>query len=277
MDTAHLGAHAPETFARYPGGALVGDDGHDGRLVDVLVYAARLGSNVGDLLGVGDPTGLLTTGSQRLDVDFAWTPARETAVKGSTVLLVPRDAPRLTVVGGVDLRAAIEHSVERSQSVPGVRWAAVVTDDMRVVGVRGPAGGTETYDTMAVLPSVGARALALWQGLPEVFRTDSVFVRFARMALLVAGLGRHVLVAFADEEVDEAAWAEASDEVRAVLAAQPVATAPGVALLPAVVPDVVAPASPPTSVEHSRQAPVGARYRARGRPRRRSWRGSGEG
>lgn len=256
-----------DTFAVRTDGSMTGDDGAGGSLATTLGYVVRLTTNLADLLATQDLTAIEAAGGRHLAVEVSWSAAREASLRAQVELRVPRERRDFTVVGGVDIQAALAHSVGRAKSVGGLQWAAVITSDLRLAGASMSATSPDATDGMATLTKATARAVAAVQAMANGFGGDHVALRFGSATVLVAPLSGGALVGFATDVVVEDAWLEAVDEVRAVLAGQQLADAPTLAVSEVVAP---APAAAPTAKQATRSAPrpVGARYRAAGVRRR---------
>lgn len=203
-------------FTLRPDGSLVGDDGSSGQLAAALRYACRLADTVGEQLGLGDLVGLATTSSSRLTVRVGWDLARECTLRARLDVTVPHQPRHFDVVGGAGVKPALAHCMQRVHRVEGVRWSALVTADARVVAAQvapGPAAGRGT----SALPGVGTRVLAVVGAIPQRHLTGHVRLTFERGTLLLVPIRQSCLYVLADAEIEEEAFTEAVDEVRAVL------------------------------------------------------------
>ncbi len=247
---------ADSSFRVHPDGTVVGDDGYAGRVAAAMSHVARLSSNLADLLGVEELARIETLGTPRLSADVEFTAAREASVRAQCAVVVPRERRAIAVVGGTDVSAALTHCVGRVGALGGVAWSGVVTHDMRLV-----AACLTAHDAAfaTVLPRVGSRALGILRALPADLVSDGVALHYPGLSLWVAPVGENVLVVGAPDRVVEDEWTQALDEVRAVLAGQNVTQAPAWGEAPPLA--VVEEESPPARVA----APVGARFRGRGR------------
>lgn len=250
MDEEHSSGtaeHDVREFVVRPDTTVVGDDGDGGVLAASLTYAGRLARRVGELVGAGDLRSIEVVGPRRLVVGVTWTPAGEGTFRAVDAAQPVRIVPGFTVVGTADTSAAVAHCLARVRAVDGVRWAAVVLADSRVVAADG-----ERHDAPH-LAEAGNRVLAVLGALGERHAAGFVRLGFEQGAVVGAQLGRHALVVRAGP-TDDAALLERFDEVRAVLAGHHLAlvTLPAATVRdePAAAPEP-APAPPPL---------VGARF-----------------
>lgn len=254
-------------------GTVAGDDGDAGRLAVSLRYACRVAGQLEFLTGAGDLEWVRTISTTAVTARVGWSLAREVTVSAEVEDGGRRAAKEFTVVGGGDVHAALGHCMQRVRQMLGTHWGAVITGDKRVVAAAVPQAGSGVLDSMAALPEVGVRALAVLGALEERYRETCVLLDYAHGTMLVAAIGDHALYAFADK-IDTRAVAEVVDEVRAVLAPGEVARADTVttAAPPAGAPDgqpdwalvdgtgAASPVPPPTGMRYRAVQPRASRW-----------------
>jgi hypothetical protein len=249
-------------------GSTTGDDGASGGLAASLRYACRVAGQLESLTGAGDLEWVRTVSSTTVTARVGWSLGREVTLSAEVEQGERPAGKELTVGGGADAHAALELGLQRVRQLLGTHWCAVVTGDKRVVGAAVPRSGSGALDSMAALPEVGVRALAVLGALEERYRETCVLLDYRRGTLLVAAIGDHALYAFADK-LDAGVVAEVVDEVRAVLAPDQVARADTIATGEDPVEPLVAAQAPvrpaPVPVQ-----PAGMRSRAV-RPRSSRW------
>lgn len=249
-------------------GSTTGDDGASGGLAASLRYACRVAGQLEFLTGAGDLEWVSTVSTTTVTARVGWTLAREVTLSAEVEAGEPRAPKEFTVVGGADVHAALGHCMQRVRQLLGTHWSAVITGDKRVVGAAVPQSGSGVLDSMAALPEVGVRALAVLGALEERYRETCVLLDYQRGTMLVAAIGDHALYAFADK-LDARVVSEVVDEVRAILVPAQVAgadtIATGDARLEPPEPDGAATAAAPVPVQ-----PAGMRFRA-AQPRPSRW------
>lgn len=225
-------ASPPETPARRftvaADGTIHGDDGASGGLAASLRYACRVAGQLEFLTGAGDLEWVSTVSSTTVTARVGWSLAREVTLSAEVEAGEPRAPKEFTVVGGADVHAALGHCMQRVRQLLGTHWSAVITGDKRVVGAAVPQSGSGVLDSMAALPEVGVRALAVLGALEERYRETCVLLDYQRGTMLVAAIGDHALYAFADK-LDARVVSEVVDEVRAILVPAQVAGADTIA------------------------------------------------
>ena len=160
--------------------------------------------------------------------------------------------------------------MQRVRQMLGTHWSAVITGDKRVVGAAVPQSGSGVLDSMAALPEVGVRALAVLGALEVRYRETCVLLDYARGTMLVAAVGDHALYAFADK-LDAQVVAEIVDEVRAILSPDDVAAADTIATGETGADALVAQAAPTPAPEVAAPVPpAGMRFRT-AQPRHARW------
>lgn len=210
-------------------GSTSGDDGDSGRLAVSLRYACRVAGQLEFLAGVGDLEWVRTiSGTAALTARVGWTQDHEVTVAAEVETGPSRTSRKVAETGGRDVQAALAHSLQRVRQMLGTHWSAVVAGDKRVVAASVPQVGNEVPGAMAALPEIGVRALAVLGALEGRYRETCVLLDYERGTLVVAALGDHALVAFADE-VDTQVVAEIVDSVRGLLSSADIAGAPTVA------------------------------------------------
>lgn len=249
-------------------GTTRGDDGASGGLAASLRYACRVAGQLEFLTGAGDLEWVSTVSSTTVTARVGWSLAREVTLSAEVEAGEPRAPKEFTVVGGADVHAALGHCMQRVRQLLGTHWSAVITGDKRVVGAAVPQSGSGVLDSMAALPEVGVRALAVLGALEERYRETCVLLDYQRGAMLVAAIGDHALYAFADK-LDARVVSEVVDEVRAILVPAQVAGADTIATgedrVEPLEPDAAATAAAPVPVQ-----PAGMRFRA-AQPRPSRW------
>lgn len=248
-------ARQPRRFAVLTDGTVRGDDGEAGRLAASLRYAARMAGQVEFLLDVGGLQKLTTVSETAITAGVTRDDAGGVGLSVRVDAQPPRQPKVLTVVGGADVHAALDHCSQRLQQTPGVRWGAIVAADKRVVAASLPQAGAAVLESLSALPVVGVRALAVLTAIEEPLRESWVQLTYAHATLLVASLDRHCLYAVVDE-VKPGPFGETLDEVRAILSAHDLAGAETLATESSVAEE---PAEPAAAVPGP--APVGMRYR----------------
>ncbi len=267
-------ARPPETatrrFAVAADGSTTGDDGDSGRLAASLRYACRVAGQLEFLTGAGDLEWVSTVSSTAVTARVGWSLAREVTLAAEVEPGPPRAPKEFTVVGGADVHAALGHCMQRVRQMLGTHWSAVITGDKRVVGAAVPQSGSGVLDSMAALPEVGVRALAVLGALEERYRETCVLLDYAHGTMLVAAVGDHALYAFADK-LDAQVVAEIVDEVRAILSPDDVAAADTIATGDTGVDALVAQSAPTPATEVAAPLPpAGMRFRT-AQPRHARW------
>lgn len=182
-------------FDVHPDGTVEGDDGSEGRLAETLRYVCRMGSQIGALLEVGELERVSTLSSRTLM-------ARVAGVSPHVTIMVEVEAldtrrPEVVAVSGVGVQEAIDRALRRVTIDLASDWAAIITDDSRLVGaVDDEAMGRPVPES---LHEVGVRALAILGALDVSLRETAVRLDFVRGTLLVAGIGQHALYTNADQ------------------------------------------------------------------------------
>ncbi|WP_107774983.1 hypothetical protein [Nocardioides sediminis] len=249
-------------------GTTKGDDGASGGLAASLRYACRVAGQLEFLTGAGDLEWVSTVSSTTVTARVGWTLAREVTLSAEVEAGEPRASKEFTVVGGADVHAALGHCMQRVRQLLGTHWSAVITGDKRVVGAAVPQSGSGVLDSMAALPEVGVRALAVLGALEERYRETCVLLDYQRGTMLVAAIGDHALYAFADK-LDARVVSEVVDEVRAILVPAQVADADTIATGQEAIDPVEPVETPPVAAPVPVQ-PAGMRFRA-AQPRTSRW------
>ncbi|WP_457205179.1 hypothetical protein [Nocardioides sp. P5_C9_2] len=248
-------------------GTTTGDDGDSGRLALSLRYACRVAGQLDLFTGAGDLEWVRAIGSTTVTVRVGWGQGSAPALSAEVGAGEPRTPKDVVVVGGADVHAALGHCMQRVGQMLGTHWSAVITGDKRVVAAAVPRSGTGLLDPVAALPEVGVRALAVLGALEERYRETCVLLDYAHGTTLVAAIGDHALVAFADR-LDTRVVADIVDEVRAILVPGDVARAEAVTIVETPTTSPVEEQVPPASRVPARS--TGMRHRAV-RPRRSRW------
>jgi hypothetical protein len=182
-------------FDVLPDGTVEGDDGADGHLAETLRYTCRMGSQIGALLELGELERVSTLSSLSVL-------ARVAGVSPHVSIKVEVEAqkssrPRVVAVSGVTVQDAIDQALRRVTIDLATDWAAIITDDGRLVGaVHDESMGQGASEHVL---EVGVRALAVLGALDEALREIAVRLDFVRGSLLVAAIGEHALFALADK------------------------------------------------------------------------------
>ncbi|PUA82779.1 hypothetical protein C7S10_03435 [Nocardioides currus] len=207
-------------------GTLEGDDGSAGIFAAALRYVCRMGAQMGALLDVGplERVSTISTVSVMARVDGIapdLSIAAEVDVQSHALVRRPSPVP----VPGLTVSEAINRSLRRVTVDLASDWAAVMTDDARVIGaVHDESAG---HAAPAGLPDVGLRALAVLASLDEPRRESGVRFDFVRGSVLVAALGEHALFSHADR-FEPTDVTRTVDAVRNILAAVELRHAPSV-------------------------------------------------
>ena len=188
-------ASPPETRARRftvaADGTTTGDDGDSGRLAASLRYACRVAGQLEFLTGAGDLEWVSTVSSTAVTARVGWSLAREVTLSAEVETGEARAPKEFTVVGGADVHAAL--GPLHAAGAPDARHPLERGHHRRQAGRRG--GGARSpaaavLDSMAALPEVGVRALAVLGALEERYRETCVLLDYAHGTMLVAAVGR---------------------------------------------------------------------------------------
>lgn len=196
-------------FDVLPDGSVEGDDGADGHLAETLRYTCRMASQIGALLELGELERVSTLSNLAVM-------ARVSGISPNLSIMVEverqgtmRSAP--VAVAAVGAQEAIDRSLRRVTIDLASDWAAIITDESRLVGaVHDESLGCGAPESVF---EVGERALAILGALDRSLRETAVRLDFVRGSLLVAAIGGHALFALADKF-------DVSEVVRTVSAAQ---------------------------------------------------------
>lgn len=192
-----------------PDGSVEGDDGAGGHLAETLRYVCRMGSQVGELLGLGELERLCTVSS--LAVMARVSGVSPLVSIRAEVEVREMHPPELAVVAGLGVQEAIDRALRRVTDDFASDWAAVITEDARLVGAMHDE--SLRRDAPESLTEVGIRVLAVLGALDESLRETAVRFDYLRGSLLVMAIGGHALYTHADKF-------EASEMVRTVSAVQ---------------------------------------------------------
>ena len=191
-----------------PEGIVEGDDGDDGHLAETLRYVCRMGSQIGALLELGELERLSTLSTltlmARVDGVAPRMSIRAELERQGT------KRPELVPAAGMNVQAAIDRALRRVTIDLGTDWAAIITDDGRLVGA---VHDIYTDGPPESLLDVGVRSLAVLGALDQSLRETAVRLDFLRGSVLVAGIGKHALYTHADK-------LDVSEVVRTVNAVQ---------------------------------------------------------
>lgn len=192
-----------------PDGIVEGNDGADGHLAETLRYVCRMGSQIGALLGLGELERVSTLSNLAMMARVAGV-APHVSIKAE-VEVQGTGRPELTPAAGMNVQEAIDRALRRVIIDLATDWAAIITDEGRLVGAvhdeytaQGPPES---------LHDVGLRVLAVLGALDESMRETAVRLDFRRGSVLVAAIGEHGLYTHADK-------VDVSEVVRTVTAVQ---------------------------------------------------------
>jgi len=196
-------------FDVHPDGTVEGDDGDDGHLAATLRYVCRMGSQIGALLELGELERVSTLSTLTLMARVSGPSPHVSIMAEVETLGTPR--PELVPAANLNVQDAIDRALRRVVIDLATDWAAIITDQSRLVGAV-----CDEYATRGAPESVlevGVRALAVLGALDESLRETAVRLDYLRGSVLVAGIGKHALYTTADK-------LEASEVVRTVTAVQ---------------------------------------------------------
>lgn len=196
-------------FSVRPDGTLEGDDGAEGHLAETLRYVCRMGSQIGALLELGKLERVSTLSPVALMARVAGVPPHASIKAEAEIPGTER--PELVPAANMNVRDAIDRALRRVIIDLATDWAAIITDQGRLVGAL-----HDEYATRGAPESVlevGVRALAVLGALDESLRETAVRLDFPRGSVLVAGIGKHALYTHADK-------LEVSEVIRTVTAVQ---------------------------------------------------------
>lgn len=170
-------------------------EGADAELAATLRYVCRMGGQIGALLGLGELERFSTSSTVAVMARVAGTSPHLT-IKAEVEMrdIRPRGPVRSV---GLTSRQAINQSLRRVLVDFGSDWAAIITDDKRLVGARNRTSTRRAVP--AIVHEVGVRALAVLGALDEALRESDVRLHFVRGSVLVVALGDHALFAQADK------------------------------------------------------------------------------
>lgn len=192
-----------------PDGSVEGDDGADGRLAETLRYACRMGSQIGALLELGELDRLSTLSNLAVMARVSGT-APHLSIRVEIELQDPK-RPDPVAGAALGVQEAIDRSLRRVSIDLASDWAAIITEESRLVGaVHDEAMGRGAPESVF---EVGVRALAILGALEESWRDTAVRLDFVRGSVLVVAIGGHALYTQADKF-------DVSVVVRTVAAAQ---------------------------------------------------------
>lgn len=170
-------------------------EGPDGELATTLRYVCRMGGQIGALLGLGELERINTLSTVAVMARVAGV-SPHVSIKAE---VERRDIRRPEPVAplGLTSQQVIDQSLSRVMLDFGGDWAAIITDDKRLVGAKNRASTRRAVP--AVVQEVGIRALAVLGALDEALRETDVALHFVRGSVLVVALGDHALFAQADK------------------------------------------------------------------------------
>lgn len=196
-------------FDVHPDGTVEGDDGADGHLAETLRYVCRMGSQIGTFLALGGLERLSTLSNLALMARVAGV-SPDLSIKAEVEFQGTRP-PAPLAIPGITVQDPIERALRHVTIDLASDWAAIMTDDSRLVGaMHDEAMGRGTPDSVF---EIGVRALAILGALDESLRESAVRLDFVGGSLLVAAIGQHVLFTQADKF-------DASEVVRTVAGVQ---------------------------------------------------------
>ena len=192
-----------------PDGSVEGDDGADGHLAATLRYTCRMGSQIGGLLELGELERVSTLSNLAVMARVSGT-SPQLSIKAE-VELQGTLRPDPVTFAALGVQEAIDRSLRRVTIDLSSDWAALITDESRLVGaVHDESMGRGVPESVF---EVGVRALAILGALDESLRETAVRLDFVRGSLLVAAIGGHALYTHADKF-------DVSEVVRTIAAAQ---------------------------------------------------------
>ena len=170
-------------------------EGADGDLAATLRYACRMGGQIGALLGLGELERFSTLSTVAVMARVAGV-SPHVSIRAEVEMREHRRPARLTAVD-LSSRQAIDQSLRRVMVDFAGDWAAIITDDKRLVGATN--GTSARGEVPGIVLDVGIRALAVLGALDEGLRETDVRLHFPRGSVLIAALGQHALFAQADK------------------------------------------------------------------------------
>ena len=189
-------------------GHLRGDDGADGHLAETLRYTCRMASQIGELLELGELERVSTLSTLVLTARVSGA-APHVSIKAE-VEIHGTQRPELVPAANMKVQEAIDRALRRVTIDLGTDWAAIITDDSRLVGA---VHDIYTDGPPESLLEVGVRSLAVLGALDESLRETAVRLDFMRGSVLVAAINEHALFTQADK-------VDVSDVIRTVTAVQ---------------------------------------------------------
>lgn len=183
-------------FDVLPDGTLDGDDGTAGHLAGMLRYVCRMGSQIGDLLELGELKRASTLSDLALTARVSGVSPELHIMAQLAPLIQTSHYAAAAVAPRLSAQELILQALKRVTIDLGSDWAGFITDDSRLVGaVHDNITGRGAPDS---LHDVGVRALAILGALdPEIIGT-AVRLDFARGSVLVSPIGQHAAFAQAD-------------------------------------------------------------------------------
>lgn len=170
-------------------------EGADGEHATTLRYVCRMGGQIGELLGLGELERFSTLSTVAVMARVAGVSPHVSikAEVGRRVIGQPEPVAAVHLTP----RQAINGALGRVMVDFMGDWAAIITDDKRLVGARNRAANRRRVPV--VVHDVGVRALAVLGALDEVLRETEVRLDFARGSVMVVALGDHALFTQADK------------------------------------------------------------------------------
>lgn len=170
-------------------------EGADGELATTLRYVCRMGGQIGVLLGLGELERFSILSTVAVMARVAGV-SPHVSIKAE---VESREMRRRQPAAPLELtpRQAINQALRRVMVDFGGDWAAIITDDKRLVGAKNRTATNRAVP--AVVHEVGLRALAVLGALDEALRETDVRLHFVRGSVLVVALGEHALFTQADK------------------------------------------------------------------------------
>jgi len=191
-----------------PEGIVEGDDGDDGQFAATLRYVCRMGSQIGALLELGELERVSTLSTLTLMARIDGV-SPHVSIKAE-VEMQGTQRPELVPAAGMNVQEAIDRALRRVTIDLATDWAAIITDESRLVGA---VHDIYTDGPPESLLEVGVRSLAVLGALDESLRETAVRLDYMRGAVLVAAIGEHALFTQADK-------VDVSEVIRTVTAVQ---------------------------------------------------------
>ena len=182
-------------FDVHSDGTVEGDDGDDGHLAETLRYVCRMGRQIGALLELGELERVSTLSALAMMARVAGVSSEVSIM--AEVEAQPLARPQMVPVSGMTVQRAIDRALRRVTIDLASDWAAIITDESRLVGAMHDDSAEQ--GVRQSVPEVGLRALAILGALDVSLRETAVRLDFVRGSVLVAAVGEHALFTHADK------------------------------------------------------------------------------